>query len=83
MKYLVILNDPLYGTERSYNGLRPAIRLAKTSGTEIRLFLMADAAAGHAVRPKRCNAAQSPSRIHLYRVSVGSLSCAGRMVLMK
>ena len=45
MKYLVVLNDPPYGTERSYNGLRLAISLAKTSGTEIRLFLMADAAA--------------------------------------
>jgi len=44
MKYLFILNDPPYGTERSYNGLRLAMSLAKTSGTEIRLFLMADAA---------------------------------------
>jgi uncharacterized protein involved in oxidation of intracellular sulfur len=45
MKYLVILNDPPYGTERSYNGLRLAISLAKTADSEIRLFLMADAAA--------------------------------------
>ncbi len=45
MKALIILNDPPYGTERSYNGLRLALALAKTEGTELRLFLMADAVA--------------------------------------
>jgi len=43
MKVLIILNDPPYGTERSYDGLRLALALAKTEGTELRLFLMADA----------------------------------------
>jgi len=43
VKYLFILNDPAYGTERSYNGLRLAISLAKREGVEVRLFLMADA----------------------------------------
>lgn len=43
MRCLIILNDPPYGTERSYNGLRLALSLAKTEGTELRLFLMADA----------------------------------------
>src|SRR5450759_4339851 len=45
MKALIILNDPPYGTERSYNGLRLALALAKTEGSELRLFLMADAVA--------------------------------------
>lgn len=45
MKVLMILNDPPYGTERSYNGLRLALSLTKTEGTELRLFLMADAVA--------------------------------------
>jgi uncharacterized protein involved in oxidation of intracellular sulfur len=45
MKALIILNDPPYGTERSYNGLRLALALAKSDGTELRLFLMADAVA--------------------------------------
>lgn len=40
---LLILNDGPYGTERSYNGLRLALALAKTEGTEVRVFLMADA----------------------------------------
>ena len=42
MKYLIILNDPPYGTERSYNGLRLAMSLSKREGSELRLFLMAD-----------------------------------------
>ena len=43
MQTLIILNDPPYGTERSYNGLRLALALAKLEGSEQRLFLMADA----------------------------------------
>ena len=43
MKYLVILNDPPYGTERSYNGLRLAGALAKAEGTTVSLFLIGDA----------------------------------------
>jgi len=39
------LNDAPYGTERSYNGLRLAISLAKQADVELRVFLMADAAA--------------------------------------
>ncbi|HEU4994908.1 MAG TPA: DsrE family protein [Gemmatimonadaceae bacterium] len=45
MKTLLILNDPPYGTERSYNGLRLAGALAKRESTEVRVFLMGDAAA--------------------------------------
>ena len=44
MKSLFILNDPPYGTERSYNGLRLAKALAG-KGTEVTVFLMADAVA--------------------------------------
>ncbi len=45
MKTLFILNDPPYGTERSYNALRLAATLAKREGEEIRIFLVGDAAA--------------------------------------
>ena len=41
--YLLILNDPPYGTERSYNGLRLADSLAKRGTHEVRVFLMGDA----------------------------------------
>jgi len=45
MKTLFILNDPPYGTERSYNGLRLAGAVAKREGETVRVFLMGDAAA--------------------------------------
>ena len=47
MKYLFILNDPPYGTERSYNGLRLARDLLKdaAAGNEVHVFLLGDAAA--------------------------------------
>jgi len=44
MKILCVLNDPPYGTERSYNGLRLAGSVAKREGKEIRVFLIGDAA---------------------------------------
>ena len=43
MKTLLILNDPAYGTERSYNGLRLAGALAKRDESEVRVFLIGDA----------------------------------------
>lgn len=46
MKYLIILNDPPYGTERSFNGLRLAIALARADGNDVKVFLMGDAVAG-------------------------------------
>jgi uncharacterized protein involved in oxidation of intracellular sulfur len=42
---LIILNDPPYGTERSFNGLRLAGWLSKRDDVEARVFLMGDAAA--------------------------------------
>lgn len=47
MQYLMIINDPPYGTERMYNGLRLATNLLdKHEGTELSVFLMGDAASG-------------------------------------
>src|SRR5512136_399694 len=42
---LLILNDPPYGTERSYNALRLAGALARREGETVKVFLMGDAAA--------------------------------------
>ena len=42
MRYLIILNDPPYGTERSYNGLRLALTLQKREDVQLSIFLMAD-----------------------------------------
>jgi uncharacterized protein involved in oxidation of intracellular sulfur len=44
MKALFILNDPAYGSERSYNALRLAGSLARREGVEVRVFLMGDSA---------------------------------------
>jgi len=43
VRFLLILNDPPYGTERSYNALRLARTLALREGTELRVFLIGDA----------------------------------------
>jgi uncharacterized protein involved in oxidation of intracellular sulfur len=43
VRYLIVLNDAPYGSERSYNGLRVAASLAKRDETEVRVFLMGDA----------------------------------------
>ena len=42
LKVLLIFNDPPYGTERSYNGLRLCRALAGKDA-EVTIFLMADA----------------------------------------
>lgn len=42
MKTLIILNDPPYGTERTYNGLRLAHAMAK-AGSDVTIFMLADA----------------------------------------
>jgi uncharacterized protein involved in oxidation of intracellular sulfur len=42
-KTLFILNDPPYGTERSYNALRLAGSLVRRPGEEVKVFLMGDA----------------------------------------
>ncbi|MFH1329389.1 MAG: DsrE family protein [Actinomycetota bacterium] len=42
---LFILNDPPYGTERSYSGLRLAGSLARREGEDVRVSLLGDAAA--------------------------------------
>lgn len=44
MRTLLIINDPPYGTERAYNGLRIANTLAKRQGQDVKVFLMGDAA---------------------------------------
>jgi len=44
-KTLFVLNDPPYGTERSYNALRLANSLIKREAEQVRVFLIGDAAA--------------------------------------
>jgi uncharacterized protein involved in oxidation of intracellular sulfur len=44
MNVLVICQGPAYGDERSYNGLRLAGALAKRDSTDVKVFLIGDAA---------------------------------------
>ena len=43
MEMLLILNDPPYGSERSYNALRLADQLVLQENVNLTLFLMGDA----------------------------------------
>jgi len=44
MKYLIIINDAPYGTEKAYNALRLGMQIQKDfPDNELRIFLMADA----------------------------------------
>lgn len=45
MHTLILINDPPYGTERLYNGLRLAHALLKRN-SEVTVFLMGDAVSG-------------------------------------
>jgi uncharacterized protein involved in oxidation of intracellular sulfur len=45
VQFLLILNDPPYGTERSYNALRLARNPLMKQAGEVRMFLLGDAAA--------------------------------------
>jgi uncharacterized protein involved in oxidation of intracellular sulfur len=41
-KTLFIINDPAYGSDRSFNALRLAVALSRRDDVELRLFLMGD-----------------------------------------
>ena len=42
MEYLFVLNDPPYGTQRTYNALRLAGALAKGANSQVSIFLLGD-----------------------------------------
>jgi uncharacterized protein involved in oxidation of intracellular sulfur len=41
-RYLFMVNDGLYGNERSYNALRVAMNLAKRESASVKVFLIGD-----------------------------------------
>ena len=45
-KTLFVLNDPPYGTERTYNALRLAAAFSKRDDEQVKVFLIGDAAIG-------------------------------------
>lgn len=77
MKHQILLNDPPYGTERSFNGLRMAHALVKNDPeAEITVLLMADAVL--------CAKAGQKSRMATYnleRVIRRVLNARGRVLM--
>ncbi len=43
MNVLLVMNDPPYGSERTYNALRLALNLVRRDDVELTVFLMGDA----------------------------------------
>ena len=76
MNMLMILNDPPYGTERTYNGLRLALNLLQKAEGGLTVFLLGDAAsAGKAGQ-------QTPSGYYnVERMLKGVLTKKGHVLL--
>ncbi|MFJ6676965.1 DsrE/DsrF/TusD sulfur relay family protein [Actinosynnema sp. NPDC091369] len=56
MRFLIVLHDPPYGTERTYNGIRWARQLIDADGNhEVKVFMFADAVAATADGQKTPN----------------------------
>ena len=77
MNLLMILNDPPYGTERTYNGFRLAFNLLeKAEGTSVTVFLMGDAVAAGKVGQRTPN-----GYYNLERMVKGVLNRKGKILL--
>ncbi len=67
MKTLFILNDPPYGTERTYNGLRLAGNMLKMGeGLEVVVFLLGDAVTAAKKGQKTPNATLDAQRVLVF-----------------
>ena len=69
-KTLFILNDPPYGTERSYNALRLAGSLGKSADDQVRVFLIGEGAASGG-GPEAAPAAQEPETTSVDAILAG------------
>jgi uncharacterized protein involved in oxidation of intracellular sulfur len=77
MQHLLILNDPPYGTERSYNALRLANALSKHDPeSQVTVFLMADAVACAKAAQK------TPEGFYNLERMIGRVLAAGGRVLL-
>lgn len=74
MKILVVLNDPPYGSERTWNGLRLAGSLARRDDVEVRVFLFGDSV-GAAVAGQKV----PDGYYHLDRMTAGVLRHGGQV----
>jgi uncharacterized protein involved in oxidation of intracellular sulfur len=74
VKILVQLNDPPYGSERTWNGLRLAQSLARRQEVEVRVFLFGDSV-GAAVAGQKV----PDGYYHLDRMVAGIVRHGGRV----
>jgi uncharacterized protein involved in oxidation of intracellular sulfur len=73
MKILFIINDAPYGSEKAYNALRIANQLSKEhADAEVRIFLMADAAACAMVNQATPNGYYNIERMLKYSLNKGA-----------
>ena len=72
-KILILINDAPYGTEKAYNGLRLANQLNKAhEDVEVRIFLMADAAACAVADQNTPNGYYNIERMLKYSINKGA-----------
>lgn len=72
-KILILINDGPYGTEKAYNGLRLANQLNKAhENVEVRIFLMADAAACAVAGQNTPNGYYNIERMLKFSISKGA-----------
>jgi len=72
-KILILINDGPYGTEKAYNGLRLANQLNKAhEETEVRIFLMGDAATCAIAGQNTPNGYYNMERMLKYSLSKGA-----------
>ncbi len=77
MNLLLILNDPPYGTERTYNGLRLALNLlSKTEDLSLTVFLLGDA-----VTTAKTGQRTPDGYYNLERMVKGVVKRSGRILL--
>ncbi len=77
MRVLFILNDPPYGTERTYNGLRLANNLfKKNESVEVTVFLLGDAVSAAKAGQNTPN-----GYYNLERMLKGFINRGGRVLL--
>ncbi len=82
MSFLLILNDPAYGTEWSYNGLRLSMALKKENPDNgVRVFLIGDAVSCVVSGQKTPDGYYNLERMIRGLVTIGvTISCCGTCI---
>ena len=63
VKFLFIFNDAPYGSQRTFNGLRLAVSLARSSENKLQVFLLGDGVLAGLGQPAPLNAFYNPQEM--------------------